>query len=278
MAARLVAGGDAVDRERHDVRLLGLRPERGDDRMQRPHPGERARLFRRRAPAHRFRPGKALDHVGQDFADHLDRGAARLLDHRDIEVALLVGLHLGFADRFQPGGFEKAGDGVLRRADARALLLLAHIGLPRRHAVHGKRQPPRRHERLGALIDEPGIDQPVGDGFAQILRRPRLHARRDFFGEQFEQKIGHVGVASCSPPPCGEGWGWGSRGSHSESSQARHRYSPALVVPKSQHTIAFRFQKLRPHRVAIHLLCMLSAVNLNDDLQFMTGEIDDVLA
>ena len=39
VAARLVAGRDAVDRERHDVRLLGLRPEGGDDGMQRPHPG-----------------------------------------------------------------------------------------------------------------------------------------------------------------------------------------------------------------------------------------------
>ena len=57
--------------------------------------------------------------------------------------------------------------------------------------MHGKRQPPRRHERLGALVDKPGIDQPVGDELAQILRRPRLHARRNFLGEQLEQKIGH---------------------------------------------------------------------------------------
>ena len=173
--------------------LLGLRPESGDDGMQRPHPGQRAGLRRRRAPAHRFRPGKAFDDRGQNLADHVDRGAARLLDHRDIEIALLVGLHFGFGDRFQPGGFEKPGDGVLRRADARALLLLAQIGLARRHAVHGERQPPRRHESLGALIDEPRIDQPVGDELAQILRRPRLHARGDFLGEQFEQKVGHYG-------------------------------------------------------------------------------------
>ena len=83
---------------------------------------------------------------------------------------------------------------LLRRADARALLLLAHVGLAHRHAVHRERQPPRRHERLGALIDEPGLDQPVGDRLAQILRRPRLHARRDFLGEQFEQEIGHVRI------------------------------------------------------------------------------------
>ena len=191
MAARLVADGNAVDRERHDVRLLGLRTKRGDDRMQRPHPVERARLFRLRAPAHGFRPGEGLDHLAQDFGDHIDGGAAGLLDHRDVKVALLVGLHLRFADRCQPRGLEKARDRILRRADARALLLFAHVGLAVRHAVHRKRQPPRRHERLGAFVDETGIDQAVGNGFAQILRRPRLHARRNFFGEKFEQKIRH---------------------------------------------------------------------------------------
>ena len=166
-------------------------------RMQRPHPGERAGRFRLLAPAHRFRPRKALDDLGQHLADHLDRRAARLLDHRDIEIALLVGLHLGFIDRLQPRGFEKAGDGVVRRADPRALLLLAQIRLPRRHAVHRERQPPRRHERLGALIDQPGADQPVGHRFAQILRRPRLHARGDFLGEQFEQEVGHLFTLPC---------------------------------------------------------------------------------
>jgi hypothetical protein len=52
--------------------------------------------------------------------------------------------------------------------------------------VHGKRKPPRRDESLGAFIGETGFDQAVGDGFAQILRRPRLHARGNFFGEEFE--------------------------------------------------------------------------------------------
>ena len=193
MAARDIAGGNAVDVERHDVGLLGLRSEGREDGMQRPHPGERAGLRRRRAPAHRFRPGKAFDDGRQNLADHVDRGAARLLDHRDIKVALLVRLHFGVGDRFQSGGFEKSGDRLLRRADPRALLLLAQIGLSHRHAVHGERQPPWRHERLGALIDEPGFHQPVGDKLAQILRRPRLHPRRDFLGKKFEQEVGHYG-------------------------------------------------------------------------------------
>ena len=158
--------------------------------MQRPHPLSAPGSFDC-SPQRMISARESPDHIGQDFADHLDRGAARLLDHCDIEVALLVGLHFGFADRFQSRGFEEAGDGVLRRADARALLLLAHVGLARRHAVHGERQPPRRHERLGAFVDQPCIDQPVGHRLAQILRRPRLHARRNLFGEQFKQKIRH---------------------------------------------------------------------------------------
>ena len=93
----------------------------------------------------------------------------------------------------EPGGAQEALDRAFGRADARALLLLLHVGLPHRHALHGEREPPRRGERLGALVDEPGLDQPVGDELPQILGRARLHARGDFLGEEFEQKIGHGG-------------------------------------------------------------------------------------
>ena len=138
-----------------------------------------------------FGQGNALHHLGHDLADHLDRRPARLLDHRDVEVALLVGLDLGLVDRLEPGGAQEALDRALGRADARALLLLLHVGLPDRHALHRERQPARRGEGLGALVDQPGLDQPVGDELAQILGRARLHARGDFLGEQFEQKVGH---------------------------------------------------------------------------------------
>ncbi len=89
MAEGDVAGFQAVDIEWHDLRVFGLRAEGRDDRMQRTHPGQRAGLRRCRPPAHRFRPGKFADDVGHDLGDHLDRGAAGLLDHRDIELALL---------------------------------------------------------------------------------------------------------------------------------------------------------------------------------------------
>ena len=51
-----------------------------------------------------FGQGKSRTTSGTISADHLDRRPARLLDHRDVEVALLVGLHLGLADRLEPRG------------------------------------------------------------------------------------------------------------------------------------------------------------------------------
>ena len=91
----------------------------------------------------------------------------------------------------EPCALQKALDGGLGRADARALALFLQVGLARGDAVHGQRQAARRHERLRAFIDEAFGDQLLGDETAQIVRRLRLHARGDFFGEQFEQKIGH---------------------------------------------------------------------------------------
>ena len=54
-----------------------------------------------------------------------------------------------------------------------------------------KVQPDKKGDFYVAVIEKPGRDQPVGHRFAQILRRPRLHARWDFLGEQFEQEVGH---------------------------------------------------------------------------------------
>ena len=107
-------------------------------------------------------------------------GPALLLDHRDVEVALLVRLHLGLVDRGEPRGLQESLDRARGRADARALLLLLHVGLPRRHALHREREAARRGEGLGAFIDEAGGDQPVGDEFLQILGRRAPACARGF--------------------------------------------------------------------------------------------------
>ena len=191
MAARLVAGRDAVDREGDDVGLLGLRPEGGDNGMQRPHPAERAGFGGSLPPAHRLRPGERLHHLGHDPADHLDRRPTRLLDHRHVEVALLVRLDRGLVDRRETRGAHEPFDGAGGRADARAFLLLLHVGLPDRHALHREREPARGDEGLGTLVEQALRHQPISDQLAQVLGRARLHARGDFLGKQFEQKVGH---------------------------------------------------------------------------------------
>ena len=205
VAARLVAGRDAVDREGDDVGVFGLRPEGGDDGMQRPHPAERAGLGRALAPPHRLRPGERPHHLGHELADHLDGRPARLLDHRHVEVALLVGLDRGLLDRLEPGGAHEALDRAGGGADARTFLLLLHVGLPDRHALHREREAARGDEGLGALINETRIDQPVGDQLAQVLGRARLHARGNFLGKQFEQKVGHGGHRRWFPQVAGAG-------------------------------------------------------------------------
>ena len=78
--------------------------------------------------------------------------------------------------------------------------------------MHAQREPARRHERLGALVDEAGIDQPVGHELAQILRRPRLHARGNFLGEQFEQQVGHGGALEFTLPWRGRVGAWSAPG------------------------------------------------------------------
>ncbi|GAB6845642.1 hypothetical protein JCM2811A_46440 [Methylorubrum rhodinum] len=55
-----------------------------------------------------------------------------------------------------------------------------------------QREAPRRREGLGALVEEAALHQRIGDELPQILGRTPLHARGDFFGEEFEEKVGHA--------------------------------------------------------------------------------------
>ena len=233
--------------------------------MQRPHPLQRARLCRALAPAHRFRPRESPDDDRQHVGQHVQRGAAGFFDQRDIEIALLgIALDFCLIERGKTGGFEKARDRRVRPADPRSPALFLQIRLARGNAVHRQRQPPRRRERLGALIDQPLGDQPVGDHAAQIVGRLRLHPRGNFFGEKFEQKIGHL---LYSPPlggrvACRGQVGWGD--SDDVVDGLKHSVSPAhhIVVPKSYHSIAIPIAAIAsgprrgeaPHhlRAAIH--------------------------
>ncbi len=109
---------------------------------------------------------------------------------RDIEFALGVGLFLALLQR-HAGRAQKAFQRLFRRARARALAFLGHVRLLGRQPVNGQRQPPRPGKALDAFEHQAAIGQRADDQPFEILRRVRLHARGDFLGEQFEQKISH---------------------------------------------------------------------------------------
>ena len=136
MAARLLAAFDAVDLERHH-----LAGEDAQDGMQRPHPAKPAA-----SPAHGFRPGEVAHDLRHDLGHHFGRCAPRPLDQRHIEIALLVAADFSLLQRLEPGRFEEALHRRVRRADARALLLLAHVGRARRQAIDHHGKPARRGE------------------------------------------------------------------------------------------------------------------------------------
>ena len=160
--------------------------------MQRAHPAQGLGPCGARAPAHRLRPREIAQHGGQDFSQKVERRAAGLFDDGDVEFALFgVRLDGRLIERGKPRAFQKALHRSVWRTNARAFLLLAQVGLPRWQACNVESKAPRRRKGSRALIGETAIHKRLRDKFLQILRRLHLHARRDFLGENFEQKIGH---------------------------------------------------------------------------------------
>ena len=116
MAIGDIAGGNAANFEIHDLRVFGLRPEGGENGMQRTHPSQAIGVGRTDAPAHRLGPREGLDDIGQDFGENVERRSALALDHRDVELpALLVRLDPRLIERGETSALEKTLNGGLGR-------------------------------------------------------------------------------------------------------------------------------------------------------------------
>ena len=173
---------------------FGFGAERADDRLQRTHPAQGSGMLRCLAPAHRFGPGKLADDGRHNIGQQFGHGASSGFHHRDIEITLFgVGLDLGLRKITQSRAFQKALDGPVRSADARAFFLLALVGLAGRQAGNVQSQTPRRRIGLRPFIHTTALDQRIGDQRLQILGRLALHAGRNFLGKEFEQKVRHEG-------------------------------------------------------------------------------------
>ena len=129
--------------------------------------------------------------AGKIAKDHGERVAALLLSDGDVEVALLVALHLGLIDRGQTGGAQETFDGLFGCADLGALAFLFQVVLTGGQARKGDQKAARRGVagrsfRRDALFGE-RLDHQV----MEALRRTLLHAGGDFLREDFKQEIGH---------------------------------------------------------------------------------------
>ena len=114
------------------------------------------------------------------------------MDVRDVKLPLLaVALDFRVLDAREARAFQKALNGGVGRADAGAFLLFDAILLLGGHADDMQRQAARRGEGLRAFVEQIGFGERAGHEALKILRRLALHARGDFFGEEFEQEIGH---------------------------------------------------------------------------------------
>ncbi len=145
--------------------------------VERTDPAERAR-----ARAHRPLPREVANDARDDIANDLRRRPSGHLAHREMELGIADRAHLALGERGQSRRLEEALDRLLGRAQTRTLALLEEIRLPFRQAVHDERQPPRRHMRLRVAEREAGLIEFFRHQALEVVRRARLHARRNLFG------------------------------------------------------------------------------------------------
>ena len=158
--------------------------------VQRPHPAKIAR-----APFHRFGPGKAAHDLRHDLRQGLSRAKAGLFNDGNVKRALPVLADFAKLKACQPGAAQEPVQRLLRRADARALALFAHIGGPVRQIVDHRHQAARPGKAAHRRKGKARILQRPAQQARQVLRCAALHPRRDFFAEQFKQEFAHA-----SPP------------------------------------------------------------------------------
>jgi len=181
-----IAGDNAADLERHDLVV-----ETAQHRLQRAHPGQIAPIPIRIAPAHRLRPRKIPHDVGDRLGDDCRCQAPRPVKTGDVILTLFVFLDRALIERGEPRRLQKTVDRPLWRANARALFLLLAVRLAQAKSRCKQRQAPGPGKGLHRLGQEPRRKKALVHHPLQIVGRALLHARRDFFGEKFKEKIGH---------------------------------------------------------------------------------------
>ncbi|MNE45987.1 hypothetical protein D3C80_1403050 [compost metagenome] len=184
MALGHVAALDAVHLERNH------RPvEQGQNALDRPHPAQGSG-----APAHRLGPGEVADDVVDALGHDLGGRAALAADLGEPDAVALDQLVLR-----QAGLAQEAFQRLRGGRGFRALQLFIAVGRGGGQAVDDQRQAARPGIGGQRIPGQAGGLQTVGGHALQVARGALLHTGGDFFGEDFEEKLGHQAVArSCS--------------------------------------------------------------------------------
>ena len=177
---------DARDRDGHD-----LIAEQGNERMERTHPAQAGGRGGGFAPAHRLGPREVAHDLCDDLGKQFGGGAPGLVDRGEPDAVALLELVGG-----EPGLAQEAFERLRRRGGARALQLLAH-GVGRQRQIGGDQCEATRG-RVGrdGAVRQAGGGERLGEHARKVVARPRLHPRRDFLGQEFEQEVGGVGHAA----------------------------------------------------------------------------------
>ncbi|MNI25118.1 hypothetical protein D3C73_787570 [compost metagenome] len=199
--------GEVLDRERlaraHEAVALGhvarwdsIHLERDhrpviqrQNALDRPHPAQGSR-----APAHRLGPGEVADDVVDALGHDLGGRAALAADFGEPDAVALDQLVLR-----QAGLAQEAFQRLRGGRGFRALQLFIAVGRGGGQAVDDQRQAARPGIGGQRVPGQARGLQAVGGHALQVARGAGLHAGGDFFGEDFEEKLGHQAVArSCS--------------------------------------------------------------------------------
>src|SRR6185369_3267014 len=151
-------------------------------------------------PSHGLGPWEIEYERRNSRLKHFDRAAAWLVDHRKVGRAALYLSDFQFS----------AADGVLfaeavyrgiRRALRWAFFLHPDSLSLLRHVAHGQCQAPRRRQYSDFSSLKTGVRHGLGKQSRQIVARLCLHPRRDFFGQDFEEKVSHAGAPTTRRTP-----------------------------------------------------------------------------
>jgi hypothetical protein len=115
-----------------------------------------------------------------------------LADVGDVDAALLRNfVDVGLRDIGEAGFLEEALDGGVGRALLRADDVFGDVCRFDGQTFNHRNKTPGAGEALDSLGDEAGRGEAIHQRFHEIGLGLRLHAGRDFFREDFEQKLGH---------------------------------------------------------------------------------------